>query len=279
MSPGDLSLVGATALGAAMMRAQETARNDALIHDPYASAFVAAARRPFEHIPDPDGRLAQLEDVFRADVALRTRFIDDYVDAAANRGVRQFVLLAAGLDTRAYRLAWPERSRLYELDIPEVLDFKDAVLRDVGAVTRCQRFALHADLRENWPAVLEQSGFQREERTAWVAEGLLAYLPPDALGRLFDAIDVLSDSESELAFEVPSTSDDSVLAQASDLPSMESVASMWHGDVVANTQQWLDEHNWTAVVHDRNVLSRRYKRDFNQTKANFVIATLTGSRS
>jgi hypothetical protein len=83
------------------------------------------------------------------------------------------VLLAAGLDTRAFRLTWPDGVRLFELDLPDLVDYKERVLAEQAAVPRCQRTVLRVDLREDWPARLESAGLRPGEPTAWLIEGLL----------------------------------------------------------------------------------------------------------
>jgi methyltransferase (TIGR00027 family) len=269
-SAGD---VGETALGAALMRAQESAQPDALIHDPYAAAFVAAAPRPFDDVPDPDGRLAELEVAFRADVAIRTRFFDDFALSACARGIRQVVLLGAGLDSRAFRLDWPSDARVFELDLPGVLAFKDSVLQQESAAPRCLRSTVAVDLRDNWVDALVGGGFDVGARSAWCAEGVVAYLTPDEAVALFETVTRLCTPASELAFERASTSDDSALATTSAIPSMGDVASMWH-ETSAGVAPWLREHGWTTTTHDRADLARRYRREPGPTTAEFVTATL-----
>ncbi|MEV4259539.1 SAM-dependent methyltransferase, partial [Spirillospora sp. NPDC049652] len=134
--------VGRTALGVARMRAAEHRRPDRLFTDPFAAAFAAAGP------PAPPGRDGPMRDLLILQVIVRTRFYDDYLRAAADAGIRQVVLLAAGLDTRAFRLDWPAGTRLFEVDLPDVLAFKAATLAD--AEPRCERAAVAADLREEW---------------------------------------------------------------------------------------------------------------------------------
>jgi methyltransferase (TIGR00027 family) len=158
--------VGKTALGVAVVRARESRREDRLFDDPYAQAFVAAAPGAFpDGRPETGGRratpgpLASLGAAFYAHAVIRTRFFDDYLTTAATAGCGQVVLLAAGLDTRAFRLAWPAGTRLFELDPPDVLTFKESVPAACGAVPRCERVTVPADLREDWPRALASSGF------------------------------------------------------------------------------------------------------------------------
>lgn len=199
--------VGATATMVAAARALATREPDALIDDPYADALVRAVGIEFlvklldGEIPsgdDGDGGAAALMTVM---MAVRTRFFDDFfVDACAS-GARQAVILASGLDSRAYRLPWPDGTVVYELDRPEVIDAKSATMADIGATPTCDRRSVAADLREDWPAALRRSGFDASAPTAWSAEGLLVYLPPEAQDHLFDDVTALSAVGSRLATE------------------------------------------------------------------------------
>ncbi len=134
-------------------------------------------------------------------IAVRTRFFDDFFTGAGESGIRQSVILAAGLDTRSYRLRWPGGSVVFEVDQPEVIAFKTATLEDLGAMPTVERKTVAIDLRDDWPAALRAAGFDPAQPTAWIAEGLLVYLPPDAQDRLFDNITALSAPGSRLATE------------------------------------------------------------------------------
>jgi methyltransferase (TIGR00027 family) len=111
------------------------------------------------------------------------------------------VILAAGLDSRGFRLPWPAGSVVYEVDQPEVIEFKTTTLAKVGATPTAIHRTVGVDLREDWPAVLKANGFDPSQPTSWSAEGLLIYLPPEAQDRLFDAITALSAPGSRLATE------------------------------------------------------------------------------
>jgi methyltransferase (TIGR00027 family) len=161
--PGE-SLVGVseTALGAAEMRAEESLRQDRLLDDPYAAAFVAAAPPLFPDLPsiDDDPTMAELKEEFVTGIAIRTRFYDDYVTAACAAGCRQVVLLAAGLDARAFRLDLPPDLRLFEVDLPDLFVFKEKVLAQQDATPKCSRTVVGIDLRENGPTRLSAAGFE-----------------------------------------------------------------------------------------------------------------------
>jgi methyltransferase (TIGR00027 family) len=159
--------VGLTALTAAAGRAVESSRPDRLIDDPYAAAFVRADDAPLPlpvRWPDEDAELSQQQALLLLGanyVGLRSRVFDDFLREACTSGARQVVILAAGLDTRAYRLDWPPSVRLFEIDQPGVLAFKETVLHDLGARLRCARTAIAVDLRDDWPRALRDRGLSR----------------------------------------------------------------------------------------------------------------------
>jgi methyltransferase (TIGR00027 family) len=134
-------------------------------------------------------------------IAVRTRFFDDFFTSAASAGIRQAVILASGLDTRAYRLPWPPDAVVFEIDQPQVIEFKSTVLASLGAVAAADQRTVAIDLRDDWSTALRDSGFDATRPTAWIAEGLLVYLPPEAQDRLFDNITSLSAPGSRLATE------------------------------------------------------------------------------
>ncbi len=141
-------------------------------------------------------------------MAVRTKYFDDYLLTAVGAGLRQVVILASGLDSRAYRLDWPSDTVVYEIDQPRVIEFKTRTLADLGAQPTATRRTVAIDLRADWPAALQAAGLDLGEPTAWLAEGLLIYLPSDAQDRLFDNITALSAPGSAIATEyVPGMKD------------------------------------------------------------------------
>lgn len=199
------SSVGATATAVAASRAIASQGPEPLLDDRFADPLVRAVGS--EHfvalidgerdIDDPVlSRRAMSEQI-----TVRTRFFDDFFTAAVESGIRQAVILASGLDTRAYRLPWPADTTVFELDQPEVIAFKSRTLTDLGAVPSADRRAVAIDLRDDWPTALRNAGFDPGAPTAWIAEGLLIYLPPDAQDRLLDDITALSASGSRIATE------------------------------------------------------------------------------
>jgi methyltransferase (TIGR00027 family) len=252
--------VGRTALGVARIRARESDRADRLFHDPYAEAFAAAAPGAVAERPAPPGESGSLDAIFQARVAIRTRFLDDYLLAAAAAGCRQVVLLAAGMDTRGYRLEWPAGTRLFEIDQPDVLAFKDAVLNSRGAVPRCHRAALAADLREDWTGPLLGSGLRPGERTAWLAEGLLIYLTAEEAGRLLEAVTGVSAPGSQIAFEYNDSADGGPISRARARPGMSGLAALWKGGLGADTPDWLARHGWQVQTYDIGAVAAGYSR-------------------
>ena len=210
------SSVGATATMVAAARAMATAADKPLINDPYAKPLVRAVGVDFftrlangELRPeDLDGDTESAGMQRMADnMAVRTKFFDDFFLGAGAAGIRQAVILASGLDARAYRLAWPAGTTVYEIDQPDVIEFKTRALADLGAEPTAKRRAVAMDLRYDWPSALIEEGFDPKQPTAWSAEGLLGYLPPDAQDRLLDTISELSAPGSHVAVESVSNVD------------------------------------------------------------------------
>ena len=199
------SSVGATATAVAASRALASRGPDPLIEDPYAAALVNAVGIP-HFVEVAEGQLDVDDPLFSArqmceHIAVRTRFFDQmFIDACA-AGIRQAVILASGLDTRAYRLAWPAGTVVFEIDQPAVIDFKTQVLTKAGATPAAERRTIGVDLRDDWPRAVRDGGFDPGKPTAWIAEGLLIYLPPDGQDRLLNAVTELSTPGSRLATE------------------------------------------------------------------------------
>ena len=200
--------VGATALGVAAARAAETVRPDALIRDEYAYLLTASAGPAWAQMASGDDdwlgddeHARRLHEMARNYQAVRTHYFDGYFNAAVRTGIRQVVILAAGLDSRAYRLDWPAGTTVFEIDQPKVLGYKTSTLDAHGAVPKARRLPVAVDLRDDWPAALIAAGFDPAQPTAWLAEGLLPYLPGDAQDRLFDMITSHSAAGSRIAVE------------------------------------------------------------------------------
>jgi methyltransferase (TIGR00027 family) len=201
--------VGATAT---MVAAQRALASDAgLIDDPFAAPLVRAVgidvytRLVNGEIPVNDETEFDPSRMARG-MTVRTRFYDNFFVDATRGGIRQAVIVAAGLDARAYRLPWPEGTVVYEVDMPSVIEFKTSTLSKLGAEPTAERRTVAVDLRDDWPAALQAAGFDPQAPSAWSAEGLLVYLPPEAQDALFGSITALSAPQSQLASEfVPDT--------------------------------------------------------------------------
>ncbi|WP_343602455.1 class I SAM-dependent methyltransferase [Mycobacterium sp.] len=259
--------VGATALGVAASRAVETASADPLIRDEFAYLLVSAAGPAWTRLASPDQdwigddeqarRLHQLACDYQA---VRTHFFDAYFDAAARAGIRQAVILAAGLDARAYRLDWPAGTTVYEIDQPKVLEYKTDTLESHGAFPKATRRPVPVDLRDDWPAVLTDAGFDTTQPTAWLAEGLLPYLPPDAQDRLFERLTALSAPGSRVAVEAfRMGAADNERRRAARRARFERMrerlglsvnveALTYHDDGRADAGTWLTDHGWQVYA-------------------------------
>jgi methyltransferase (TIGR00027 family) len=199
--------VGKTAMLVAQGRAMETLADDPLIVDEFAASFLRAAGQPVpERIPGAETATSAGAVSLVYLVSARTRFFDEYVDAAVAAGIGQFVFLAAGLDARGFRMHWPPESVVYEIDQPQVIDFKDRVLAEIGATPSCVRRTIGCDLRGEWVGALRSEGFDPATPTAWLAEALTPYLPETAQEQLFGSITALSAPGSWLSFDVPGAS-------------------------------------------------------------------------
>jgi len=203
------SSVGVTATMVAAGRAMATRDPRGLINDPFAEPLVRAVGvELFTKLMDGEIDLDAFENASPArmqamadGMAVRTKYFDDYFIDAVGAGVRQAVILASGLDSRAYRLPWPDGTIVYEIDQPQVIEFKTTTLAGIGAEPTATRRTIAVDLRADWPAALKAAGLDTTAPTAWLAEGLLIYLPPAAQDLLFDKITALSAPGSTVATE------------------------------------------------------------------------------
>jgi methyltransferase (TIGR00027 family) len=277
--------VGATALSVARARAVETDAERPLYTDPYAHFFVEAAveagwRSPFL---DEDPVRAK---AMAAYIASRTKFFDDFFTTAGANGVDQAVILAAGLDTRAWRLPWIDRSTVYEIDQPKVLEFKERVLAEHRARPAARYAAVAVDLRHDWPTALRQAGFDPSTPTAWSAEGLLPYLPAAAQDALFEQIDALSARGSHLSVEAfgevfysaeqlarrqermaearraaaEAGGPGPARSEAGSPMSEPDVTRLWYMEARTDVAQWLTEHGWEVTAIAAVDLMAHYQR-------------------
>jgi methyltransferase (TIGR00027 family) len=260
------SSVGATAVMVAAARAAETARPDPLIQDPYAKILVAdAGTGAWElmlnddfvaKLADTDGEIATLFENMGSYQAVRTHFFDNYFAGAVEAGIRQVVILASGLDSRAFRLPWPAATTVFEIDQPKVLEYKAATLGQHDVSPTSERRAVPVDLRQDWPAALVEAGFDTTQPTAWLAEGLLMYLPADAQDRLFTQINELSAPGSRVAAEsMRIQADDrreqmrerfaAITAQFGFAP-MDITELTYEDPDRADVAEWLAAHGWRS---------------------------------
>ena len=204
------SSVGATATMVAAARAIATKADNPVINDQFAEPLVRAVGVDFFTRWASGDLVAADVDVeesswklehMPAAMAARTRFFDSFFRDATQAGIRQAVILASGLDARAYRLEWPVGMKVFEIDQPQVIAFKSTTLEGLGAAPKVELRTVAIDLRQDWPAALREAGLDPNRPTAWIAEGLLGYLPPEAQDRLMDNITALSAKGSRLAVE------------------------------------------------------------------------------
>jgi methyltransferase (TIGR00027 family) len=267
--------VGATALGVAAARAADTESDDPLVDDPFARVFLDAAGDGmwnwfgnsdlFDQIakvdPDVPARMQGLRDY----MASRTAFFDEFFIDATEAGVRQVVILAAGLDSRSWRLPWPDGVTVYELDQPKVLEFKSSTLRERGAHPTANLVNVPIDLRQDWPTALRQAGFDAAAPSAFSAEGLLPFLPSAAQDLLFERIQSLTAVGSQVAVEAPGpdfANPDARDRQRANMERYRDLAAqlggeehdfadfqdLWYFENRTDVGDWLLEHGWDVSV-------------------------------
>jgi methyltransferase (TIGR00027 family) len=244
--------VGFTALAVCAARALDAALDPPLANDDFAAGFVAAAGEPHLAAAVAGTDLTSAAAFNAQWVGVRTRFFDDFFIGA---GTRQAVILAAGLDCRAYRLAWPADSAVFEVDQPRVLEFKQQVLDQQGAVPSTRRVAIATDLRDDWTAALIAAGFDPGQPTAWALEGLLPYLPGPAQDALFEKLHELSAVGSHIAAELgPDPGGVQEFADSmpaiSELSTQPPIANLWYDDPRIDTKDWLGERGWDVSTVD-----------------------------
>lgn len=253
--------VGYTALAVAAGRALDAKLDPPLAYDEHAAGFVAAAGAPKLAAAVASGDMTSAAAFNAQWVGVRTRFFDNFFADAAGAGVRQHVILAAGLDSRAYRLPWPAVTTVFELDQPKVLQFKDEVLRRSGAQPSAIRVTVAVDLRDDWPTALREAGFDTGQPTGWILEGLLPYLPGAAQDALFERLNELSAPGSRVAAELGpnpgelerlAASIATVVDDTSDGEAQPNLRDLWFDDPRVDTKAWLAERGW--AVTDANLI-------------------------
>ncbi|MEV1047846.1 SAM-dependent methyltransferase [Streptomyces sp. NPDC049916] len=259
----------------AAARALETHRPDALARDVHAEHFVRASPASAHWPVRPDqvsrGEADPLWGRLGRYFGLRTRVLDDFLLREAHGGARQVVLLGAGLDTRALRLDWPPGRTVYEIDQEEVLAFKTAVLDGLPPERRAPRspgttrVTIAVDLRLDWGGALTGAGFDPAAPTAWLAEGLLLYLPAAAERRLVATVDALGAAGSALAYEVKhgveaaAVRDSPVYREARERIGVDLLA-LFDGEPRPDTAADLAGRGWTTAVRTPFHFTRRHGR-------------------
>lgn len=294
------SSVGATATLVAAARAAASRETEPLIDDPFAEPLVRAVGIDFftkmalGDLPALNDQAAMGVTRMTDNMAVRTKFFDEFFLDAAADGVRQVVILASGLDSRAYRLDWPAGMVVFEIDQPEVIAFKTQTLAEQGAVPTCDRRTVAMDLRNDWASALREAGFDPQAPTAWSAEGLLGYLPPEAQDRLLDTITDLSAPGSRIAIDTapPSNSEESEESRQK----METISAHWRengfdldfGSLVYlgernEARDYLAGHGWnvsSSLVNDLLAAGRRdtFDEDEPMVKMYYLSAIFGGAR-
>lgn len=278
--------VGATALGVAAARAVETESENPMISDPFAQVFLDAAGEgvwSWYTMRDLPAEVAEAEpelplrmQAMTSYMASRTKFFDTFFIDATAAGIRQAVILAAGLDSRSWRLPWPDGTTVYELDQPRVLEFKASTLAEHGAEPTCNRVAVPVDLRQDWPTALQQAGFDASAPSAWSAEGLMPYLPAAAQDLLFDRLQGLTVTGSRVAVEAlgPRFMDPeyrvkrrermdrvrALMAKVDPQREIPKTEELWYFEEREDVGDWFRRHGWQVTVTPSADLMAGYGR-------------------
>jgi methyltransferase (TIGR00027 family) len=271
------SSVGSTATMVAAARAVASREDAPLFDDPYAAPLVRAVGLDFfTRLVDGEIELPDSSDpagpaFIATSIAVRTRFFDDFFTDATGAGIRQAVILASGLDSRSYRLPWPDSTVVYEIDQPQVLEFKSTTLASMGAQPAAELRTVGIDLREDWPKALRDSGFDASQPTAWSAEGLLVYLPPEAQDRLFDDISALSAPGSRLATEYHPDAAASIGSRMRELSQGVSefdfdISKLFYAGERNPVVGYLEQHGWQVSARPRPEVFAQYGRHFPDTE-------------
>jgi methyltransferase (TIGR00027 family) len=290
--------VGATALGVAAARAAESASENPLFDDPYAQMFIDAAVARGWSSPFTSGSAGPQQTVriqtIRAYAAARTKWFDEFFASTSAAGITQVVILAAGLDARAWRLPWPDGTTVFEIDQPKVLEFKETTLAARGVSSAVRHVAVPVDLRQDWPAALRAAGFDPTVPTAWLAEGLLPYLPAAAQDLLFERVVELSAVGSRIAVEAFGSeyfSEENqrirrermaaIRAEAvSPGEQVSDVSELFFIEPREEVAHWLTRHGWQATATTADELTTRYKPGLSHPApdvgSEFVDGTLRG---
>ncbi len=269
--------VGATATLVAAARALASRDGDPLVDDPFAESLVRAVGiAAFTQALDGTAGIADapaarlLLDV----VAVRTRFFDDFFTGAAAAGIRQAVILASGLDARAYRLPWPGGTTVFEIDRTEVIEFKARVLAEQGAAPAAELRTVAVDLRDDWASALRAAGFDDTAPTAWIAEGLLVYLPAQAQDQLFETITALSEPGSRIATEYHRDGGAGIAQRASGMSARLAEAGLdlnlgdlFYGDERRSVVDHLELLGWEVSSRPRPEMFTAYGRNFSEDPA------------
>jgi methyltransferase (TIGR00027 family) len=246
-----LPSVSLTAVGVAAIRAAESSRSDRLFDDPCAAGFVEAAayRRPGASTDSTEDEIRRRRGLITW-VAVRTRFLDDVVTAACAGACRQVVIVGAGLDARAFRLNWPAGTRLWELDLPEVLAFKEMVVQAEGWVPRCARRTVEVDLAGDWGRRLEAAGFDAGAPVVWLAEGLLSYLSAEARDSLISRAAALSTAGSRLGLTLaaPKRLEEWRARHPDGVAKPGDYVALWQSTAPDEPTEWLEQLGWQAQL-------------------------------
>jgi methyltransferase (TIGR00027 family) len=243
--PIPLSAVGRTALAVSLARAVESERPDAWFDDPLARGLASRSGAAGDAI---NAGIQRIGEGLRSWVAVRTRFLDDVVLASMGEGIRQVVIVGAGLDARSFRLPLPDGTTVFEVDRDDVLAVKQRVVDAAALRPRGRRLVVVGDVTDpGWLGSLEHSGWRSGEPTLWILEGFLIYFEAEVRTRILSELSAVSATGSRLGATV------STRAGAPDNP-------LWYSFTSLDFVSWFAECGWAANATTMAERSESYGR-------------------
>lgn len=269
----DLDAVGQTALGVAWARAAESSRPDALFGDPLAEAIARVRPIPYAREDRPVDDVAQREVWFMyLWIVARTLFLDEIFADAGTAGIKQFVILGSGLDGRGFRLGFDSGATLFEVDRPPVVEIKEALVAESGLAATVDRRPVACDLRDDWLRALQDKGFRPDLPSAWLAEGLLVYLPDDVVNRVVEGVSAASEPNSRIGVTVRARRQ----PPAAEADPFAGVRALWHEN--PDIPALFDMAGWECARSDTRSVLARHGRELPDSDKPSTTSLLSGVR-
>ncbi|MCK9150829.1 SAM-dependent methyltransferase [Methanobacterium alcaliphilum] len=196
--------------GIAMQRFAESSKseNERICYDPYAIHFISPEIIKFgkEHPEEAKLKVEQMEQFLpglSSSIIARVRYFDDFVEKSIKDGLEQLVILGAGYDTRAYRIdGLKEKINVFEVDHPNTQSFKIKKIKEIFGSTPKNVTYVPVDFEsEELGERLLKEDYDPFKKTLFIMEGLIMYIPEDAVEKTLSFIVKNSYNDSSLIFD------------------------------------------------------------------------------